>query len=541
MILRDCPLTKDLNNHWTQKLYTSFPVLKQYPEAMCLSLKEYLTDIPQKIYDRHTYEECYSFLISLKAKSPTTLVHFFKEHEHNLNLAIDTLNEINQLDIHDCKMPEFNQIETIRFIENNIHYNYQQLTESVLHKFILLIAINERVSRNKPADGLDIYNCIEEVKTTSFSFISDCYNNTIRNGIAHGDFSYTHSGISYKGKKGTPYIADEREIISLFDKMVDYCNGFALGFKIFMITNQDFFNANQLSLPKSFLIQELKAQANAPRWEVLDCLENYTIDNKKQLSIFTKNSLFDITSVNYFAFRTAVFSEYFAPEYDRYFIYLQSKYSLPGWGAYIGEILKNGKKVNSLEGYQNVLENGMLFFVPKIKLPKFIKTAITIGAIFKNSWRLTFHQSTNNIFKRKYLIRDTKIHSRKLSLIINDARIYVFPDYSNSVEEIVKQKYKSIVKYAIRQSKKEFNRLSLRRLLGVKVIRVCVYESDMRKRNYQNAGLTDKLVCTISVNKSRKIKEIDIIGGTPEQRGIYRIVWNRNWLQKNETEKEFQR
>ncbi len=54
----------------------------------------------------------------------------------------------------------------------------------------------------------------------------------------------------------------------------------------------------------------------------------------------------------------------------------------------------------------------------------------------------------------------------------------------------------------------------------------------MRKRNYQSAGLIDNLICTISINKSRRIKEIDIIGGTPEQFGIYRIVWNKAWLKK---------
>lgn len=532
MIMSDCPLTRDINNHWNERIFSSFPILSQQPDAKCLSLKEYLTEIPQKLYNIKVYEDYYSFLSLIKRDSLDILISFFKKNAHELNLAIDTLNEINLLNIHDCKMPEFNEVETIRFIENNIHYNYQQLTESVLHKFILLIAVNGRLSRNKPTEGLDIYNCIEELRVSSFSYISNCYNNTIRNGIAHGDFHYTHYGIVYKGKKGDPYTASDREVVSLFDKMIDYCNGFALALKIFMIINQDLFTTNQIPLPKSFLIQELKAQTNAPRWEVLDCLENYTIDNKKQLSIFTKNSLFDITSVNYFAFRTAVFAEHFAPEYDRYFISLQSKYSLPGWGAYNGEILKNGKRSNSLEGYQGVLENGMLFFISKIKLPKFIRTIITIGTIFKNNWRLAFHKATNNTFKRKYIIRETKIHERKLSLIVNDTRLYIMSDYSNDAEAIVRQNYKQMVRYAIKRSKRELGKFSLKRLLGVKMIRVCVYESDMRKRNYQSAGLIDKFVCTISVNKSRKIKEIDIIGGTPEQYGIYRIVWNKKWIQK---------
>lgn len=532
MILSDCPLTRELNNYWNRKLHIYFPILDKTPNVMCLSLKEYLTNIPQKLYDIRTYEDYYSYLISLKTQFPNLLINFLKEHAHELNIAIETLNVINSLDVHDCKIDLHNQIEAIRYIENNIHYNYQQITESVLHKFILLIAIDKRISRNKPIDGLDIYNCIEELKLSSFNFVANCYNNVIRNGIAHGDFSYTCQGIVYKGKKGATYTTNEREIISLFDRTMDFCNGFALAFKLFLITNQDFFDENNLSLPKSFLIQELKSQVNAPRWEIIDCLENYTIDNKKQLNIFTKNSLFDITSVNYFAFRTVVFAEYFAPKYDRYFISLESKYSLPGWAAYSGEILRNGRKTNSLEEYQNVLEDGLLFFVPKIRFPKFIISILNFYTIIKNNWSFIFLLNKGNIIKRNFTIRDTVIHRRNTFLIINDARVYISPDCSDDIESVVRQNYKNIVKYTIKQSKKEFNRFSCKQLLRVKSLRLCLYESDMRKRNYQSAGLIDNLICTISINKSRRIKEIDIIGGTPEQFGIYRIVWNKAWLQK---------
>lgn len=532
MVLSDCPLTKELNNYWNRKLHIHFPILAKTPDVMCLSLKEYLTDIPQKLYDIRIYKDYYSFLISLKTQSPNILIDFFKEYTHDLNITIKTLNTINLLDIHDCKIVQRNQIDTIQYIENNIHYNYQQLTESVFHKFILLIAINERISRNKPTDGLDIYNCIEELKSSSFDFITDCYNNVVRNGIAHGDFSYTCQGIVYKGKKGAPYTTSEKEIISLFDRMIDCCNGFALAFKLFLITNQDFVNNNHFPLPKSFLIQELKSQVNAPRWEVVDCLESYTIDNKKQLNIFTKNSLFDIVSANYFAFRTVVFAEYFAPKYDRYFVSLESKHSLPGWAAYSGEILRNGRKINSLEGYQNVLENGMLFFVPSIKFPKFIISILNFYTIIKNNWRFIFLPSKQNVIKSDFIIRDTVIHRRNTYLIINDARVYISSDYSDEIEYTIRKKYKDIVKYTIKQSKKEFNKFSFNQLLQVKSLRVFLYESDMRKRNYQSVGLKDNLICTISINKSRKIKEIDIIGGTHEQLGIYRIVWNKTWLQK---------
>ncbi len=78
-----------------------------------------------------------------------------------------------------------------------------------------------------------------------------------------GTFRILVKELCIKEKKGATYTTNEREIISLFDRTMDFCNGFALAFKLFLITNQDFFDENNLSLPKSFLIQELKSQVNA--------------------------------------------------------------------------------------------------------------------------------------------------------------------------------------------------------------------------------------------------------------------------------------
>ena len=165
-----------------------------------------------------------------------------------------------------------------------------KLIEAVYHKFLLFIAYQQRVSRSKPTSGLDIYNCVEEIKNTDFRYVTYCYENTIRNGIAHGGITYKENDTIYKGKKGSPYEIRTKRIIRMFDDLLDICNGFSLAFKIFAITQRDFFQNNDLRVSRSFLLQELKAQANTPKWEVVDCLESEIMDGRKQLNIFTKNS-----------------------------------------------------------------------------------------------------------------------------------------------------------------------------------------------------------------------------------------------------------
>lgn len=529
MVLEECPTTKTVNEFWNEKIIETFPVLSKSSNAKFLSLKEYISERPQKFYNRQVYKDYLTFLIDLKRTDPKNLANIFRQLEHELSIAIKSLNDINSEKIHDILIPD-NNIDVIRFIENKIHFNYLKLIEAVYHKFILFIAQHNRQQRNKPIEGLDIFNCVEEMHLTLFEYVTICYHNTIRNGIAHGGITFKESETIYKGKKGQPYEIKTKKIIEMFDDLLDICNGFALAFKLFTLLNPDFIKNKSIVLPKQFLIQELKAQANAPKWEVIDCLENMTIDGRKQLNIFTENSLLHIDEVNYYAFRTAVIADHFASGFDRYFFSLKSKYSLNGWAGYNGKILRRErlKRRDNLDSYKGVLEENMLFFIPKIKVPKSIRQLINIWTIFKYNFPTEYHKLTNYRFKRKYELRETKAHRRGLSIIINDPSVFIHPEYNENIIDLIRKDYKKIVRYAIRKSKKDI-KPKIARNLRTDFIRVTVYDTDLRKRKFRASGLIDSLVCSITLNRSKRIKDIDLIGGQVELKGRYRIVWNTNW------------
>lgn len=537
MVLEECPTTKTVNRYWNKKILENFPVLLNANDTKFLSLKEYITDRPQKFYNKQVYEDYLNFITNFKIKDSKKLSEILHDSEYELNIAIKSLNDINKEKNHDDFVPD-NNIEIIQFIENNIHFNYLKLIEAVYHKFILIIAIKNRMQRDKPVEGLDIFNCVEEIQNTDFQYITECYNNTIRNGIAHGGITFKESNTIYKGKKGYPFEITTKEIIRKFDDLLDICNGFVLALKVFIITNRKFFQSNNLTIPKQFLIQELKAQSNAPRWKVVDCLENVIINNKKQLNIFTENSLLSLEEVNYYAFRTAVIAEYFASGYDRYFFSLKSKYSLLGWAGFDGAILRRERKKNTddLTGYAGVLENNLLFFIPKFKIPKLIRKFINLFLIAKSNFWIDYHENTNNRFKRNYEIelRESKPFRRKLSIIINDPSLIISAKDNEQMVEIIRKKYRKILRYAIRNSKKEL-KSKLSRILPTSYVRVTIYDTDMRKRRLRGSGLIESLICSITINKSKKIRSIDFIGGKIEQRGKYRIVWNGNWQGINYT------
>jgi len=529
MVFEDCPLTKVTNDYWNERILNSFPMLESALESKYLSLKEYITNRPQKFYCKKTLEGYLSFLVNLSSENSDLLISTYKEYEHELDISIKTLNDINSLIFHDLLEPD-NNIESILFVEKHIHFNYVKLIEAVYHKFLLFIAYQQRTLRDKPTSGLNIYNCVEEIKDTDFLYVTHCYENTIRNGIAHGGITYKENDTIYKGKKGSPYEIRTKRIIRMFDDLLDVCNGFSLAFKVFIITQRDFFQDNNLQIPKNFLLQELKAQANAPKWEVIDCLESEIMDGRKQLNIFTKNSLLEHQEVNYYAFRTAVFAEYFANGFDRYFFSLKSKYSLSGWAGYKGEILKRERLRNNnrLEAYEGVLEENLLYFVPNFKVPKIIIKTIRFFSILKMTLPIEYHKSTNYQLERRYYLRDTKPFRRGFSIIINDPSLYITTENKDSIIELIRKDYKKITRYAIRKSKKAMPHW-WHRFLRTSYIRVTVYDRDLRKRQLRSSGLIDSLVCSITINKSQKIKNIDFIGGRLEEKGKYRIVWNGKW------------
>jgi len=125
-------------------------------------------------------------------------------------------------------------------------------------------------------------------------------------------------------------------------------------------------------------------------------------------------------------------------------------------------------------------------------------------------------------------LRDAQAHRRGLSIIINDPSLYIYPEHTDKIIELIRKDYKRITRYAIHTSKKEL-KYWWHRFLRTSYIRVTVYESDLRKRQLRGSGLVDCLVCSIAINRSKKIKNIDLVGGTLEKKGKYRIVWNGNW------------
>lgn len=528
MNLFENPITKALHKNWYEKINERFPELK-FSDSNILSFVDYIKNSPQKLYSVKAYQFYLDLLNDLKDSNSELLKQFITENQNTINRAVTSLDEINIKPIHDIFLPE-GDLQLYQFINKEIHYNYLRLLEGAYFVYISLIAKHSRIKRGKKIEGLDLFNCVQEIEMST-TFITKAYNNTIRNGIAHGGVIFQDKNLIYTDKKDNSKKLSKREIVKKFDYLVDICNGLSLAFQAFIFTNLEFFDENSISIPQSILLRELKFQSNGPAWEVIATSNSITLDNKSQLVIYIENLFRDYNKVQFNSFRTAYLAAKFTNNYDRIFLHLDSKYSSfgrSGWAAFDGKKMKKNILNNSpLELYTGIMENDGVMFFPKIKLPRVFYKLGSFMMSMKIILPLTLKEYLENISPNPFLIRETRIHSKRKFAVVQDSSVVIKENFDFELETLIRSNFKKIIKRVKKHSRQECNRFSILRYLPIKYIRVFVYHKDKRIRALRNSGLASELICTIEVNTTKKIKTIDINGGTPEQHGKYRIVWNQ--------------
>jgi hypothetical protein len=281
------------------------------------------------------------------------------------------------------------------------------------------------------------------------------------------------------------------------------------------------------------LIEELQTRVNGPAWKIVNCVDSvHGPIGQKQMMIYVENDFWDFRKVQFNSFYTAIMAEKFSTEYNRFFLSLKCKHAYAGWAAFDGNKLKAARENNDNSLYSGVLENNLLFFVPRFKFPKIIYKLGSFYMSCKTVMPLIWKEKMST-FSKPFFIREIKSHAKKYFTVIEDPSVIIKKELKVDAELIVRNNYKKIINAVIKKAKKESAIFSGVRYKPVKYIRVFVYNTDLRVRKLRYSGLIEELVCTIGFNTSDKIPMIDIIGGTAEQHGKYRIVWNKKWLEKN--------
>ncbi len=529
MILESSPETHELHVYKRKRICDKFPILTNCNYRYYSDFWKYIKHKPEKFFSQKVLSDFLSYLDNLKQTDPEILAIILKQYEGSFSLAFRSLAEINALQIHDSKSratSTSDQYNLMLFCNEDINPNYLKLIEASYSNLILPIAAYRRLKQNLGMDRFDVFNRVDELNKTEFKYISQYYNNTIRNGIAHGNIKFFDRELIYEDKnkkeQRTP-----RDIINLFDETVDICNGLALALRIFYIQNLEFIENYSINKPTQIVLEELQSEVDAPGWKIVGCISSETQANRRrQLVIFVKHDIYDPLKIDYYLLRSAVFAEKFYPSYERYFFSLDSN-SLSSWASFYGKELEKHrlKEENIIENYKGVWENKMIFYRYN-KLPKFLFKISTLLTILRTNLPLKLQEIKENRNELLITVRDTEIH-RNGYYSISNAIVVVEPNSDKRIDELIRDNCSRIAYVTIKEARHRQGFYNLSKFLKVGHFHIKVFSRDYRVRRLENSGLMQDFLCTLAFSIMPQIKRTDIAGGISETIKNYRIVWNK--------------
>lgn len=451
------------------------------------------------------------------------LKEYLADADAELSAAMLFLREINSGDWHDRPLVKVETYDAIRFIDNVLHPAYLRLTEGVFAPFIRPAAHFSRIDRGRSTEGLDVYNIVDELSSTPMATCFEAYHHTVRNAIGHGGITYLQSDIRYRDKKGKKEILDIWSVIRLCDDMVDTCNGLAAAIKVFLILSRD----NGYQLPRELLIEELLEETRSPWWQIEGCVES-EISGTKQLLIYARPNSRDRLKIQWASMQSAILAESYAPGYDRYFFSLRTPKAFPGWIAFDGILLRKLRESGASEvhEYVSAIEETGLIYYPRPAIPILLGRFFTLFQSFKIQWSLMVQQKLDY----NVVSRNAYMHRNAWGYVLNgDVVLKGFN--KETVANFIRSKKRWIIRKVAKRARTSTSWFNLARCLPLGFARISVFSEDFRRRRLGDFRLGPELICTIQLQRIRRIKMPDIMGSKIEVCGNFRIAWNRAWIQ----------
>lgn len=510
-----------------ERLLRLFPSLDSGTDSPFLALRPYVAGCPERFFDRQVHALLWDWLKARDASQRKELQQHLLVTSRELSMAMLFLRQINQEDWHDRPLVKGDDYEVASFLDNVLHPAYLRLSEGVLGPLIRPLAHFSRLDRKKSADGMDLFNLVEELQGGPLERCVAAYNHTVRNGIGHGGITYLQSDIRYRDKKGNVDTLDVWSVVRLVDDMVDACNALAAAFKLFFVTSAE----SGYAPPHELLVEELVEETRSPWWSIGGCMESQVLGDS-QLLIYARPQSRDKVKVLWASVQTAGLAATLAPEYDRYFLSLHGAKGLPGWAAFDGKRLREVRDSGavSVEDYAVAFGDGGFMYAPRPALPRFISRIDTLVQSIRAHWPIAQSQIRDGFGIIPLIGRDGSMHRNGWGYVLRGA--VVLPDTDLAVTaEIVRKNRRRILKAASRQARKSTSRWNVARCLPLGYARVGIFAHDYRKRRLGAFGLGPDLVCTVQLQRIQRIKSPDIMGSEIEAFGRWRIAWNRSWLE----------
>lgn len=500
----------------------AFPTLDNPESPGVLAAYEYLVAAPQRFYDRSVFQAAFTGLLALDEAEGDEFRSYLKENAHRINLAFSAMAKLNALASHDDVLDEKEEYRRALDVSQHLHPAYVEMVEAVLTSLARVFAHFSRHRRGKLPDGLDAWSISQELSRTDLSCLFRSYNHTVRNGIAHGNVLFRDSELRYTDKKGNTESISVRDVVRMFDDMVDVCNALMLAYKLFYAVRSD------LSAPLQHVVAELFAQTESQWWRVDGCYESLAIPERTQLNVHAVATTSDPNKIQHAVWHTGLAAEVLAPAYDRYFVAWRAKEMLPGFAAFDGRRLRECRVagLEAPEAYASVLETYMLAPLARERVFRHLRRLENLAASFAAAREAQHLDSDGG--SKSFVVRSARGHRNAWGTVV-DAQVVLAEHPLVDLREVVRTLAPRILAAVRSAIVPKVGSGSLVRFLPMAFCRIAVFAQDYRVRRLRSFGLGEDLIGTIQLCRMSRIRAPDILNAEIEYVDGLRIAWNRAW------------
>lgn len=518
------PLTRERDQVDRQRVLHSFPDLGNDAEEHALALRRYLDSRPEKFFDRAAFDTYLRWLTTTAQTRPTQLKSYFTRFGSRVDYAFLFLRELNLEEWHDRNLKTGDDYDLIRIVDKHVHPGYLRLVEGVFTPFLHPLAYFSRVRRRKGVDGLNIWSIIAELRGKNEQHLLSYYQHTIRNGIAHGGMSFLQREIRYRDLRGNEQTFPTNVVIKHFDNLLDVCNGLAAATKIFFLTSQ----SQGYTPTHELMIESLQELVWAPWWTIEGCVDA-EISGRSQLTVYAKPDSHDTRKILWSTVQSGIFAESMASGYDRYFFSLRFPKARQGWAAFDGHRLRELRTSGAdLSEYQGILDGEGSFFVPRIARAVIPAKADTFVMSIRMAIPTVILRVRESLGRSRMFCRNATLYRNSWGAVLWGDIVIDEPD-GQEIVRVIRKNRRRLIRVGKKHARKNGRFKGIGRL-PIGFAQVAVFKRDYRKRRLSGFGLGEDLVCTVRLQRIRRIKAPDILGSTIELEGKWRIAWNKAWL-----------
>ncbi len=468
------------------------------------------------------------FLRQEGRKADNVLSAFMTDHQREVEWAFRSLQEVNSLEMHDDLWPGFDDVQQMAILDRYVHPTYLKLVEAVLVVYLLPLAMRQRKGRAKSVADIPASQCVEECSRTALQPQLSCYDRVVRNSIAHGKVSYAKSDVTYQDKKQSRSM-QPREMMRMFDDLLDLCNGIALSYHVFFLLHGT--GKTGIRMPLSVMLQELRAQTEAPSWAIEGALEYELPNGVKQLNLSATTRFLEKRKLIYMALLTDTLAEELMPGFDYYSLSFRRGNEIAGWARLKGSelrALRQRGNASLAEIGPAITDAGLMVFPPKMKRWLAVPRVLGFVGSIVEAMRLSVREARRTrwtIGEHRILPRTGKIHRQALYAVIEARLVLVSPSLEDAIA-FVRDNITTLAVIGSLHARKSAGLLAAGTKLPLGYGTFHVFLSDFRRRRLESYGLEDQHLCRIIIKRFGRIRIVPLATGISEKVLWARVDWN---------------